>query len=106
MTDLVPYSFQSDLLPSPQGALLPGEAEGVYITLPPEMIETLAATFERWFVGRPEVAIVDVGTSDKQGLGFILMEWSECEIDPLFLAILREEELIVDYTAYGRALEG
>jgi hypothetical protein len=33
------------------------------------------------------------------------MEWIECEIDPLFLAILRDEETVGDYTVYGRTME-
>lgn len=60
----------------------------------------------RWFEGRLEVAIVDIGTSDKQGLGFVILEWRECEIDQLFLAILRDAPFVGDYTTYGRTLEG
>lgn len=30
----------------------------------------------------------------------------ECEMDPLFLALLREKELVTDDTVYGRTLEG
>src|SRR5436305_824135 len=68
-------------------------------------VEALIAKLARWFAGREEIDIVDVGVSDKQGLGFLIIEWLECEIDPLFLAILRDEEMVGDFTVYGRNLE-
>ena len=49
--------------------------------------------------------LVDTGLSDKVGLGYILLEWMECEIDQLFLAFLRDEESIADYTTYIHELE-
>jgi len=58
-----------------------------------------------WFAGRPEIDLVDTGTSDKAGLGDIILEWMEHEIDQLFLAILRDEEIVADYTVYIRDLE-
>ena len=104
---LIPHSFDS-LVEYPRSqplATLPGQAQGVYILLRPDVVDDIAAKISRWFAGREEIDIVDVGTSDKQGLGFILIEWLECIIDPLFLAILRDEELVGDYTVYGRTLE-
>jgi hypothetical protein len=85
---------------------LPGQAQGVYITLHPDHVDEISTRMQGWFRGREEVEIVDIGTSDKQGLGFLLIEWLEYEIDPLFLAILRDEDMIGDYTVYGRHLEG
>src|SRR5215469_14665890 len=82
----------------------PGQALGVYITLHPQALEDLVPQIEGWFRGWPHVCIIDVGTSDKQGLGFLLMEWMECEVDPLFLAILRDDEAVGDYTVYARNL--
>lgn len=118
MADLVPsgYSFngvtdypQTQRAISPQGQralAVPGQIQGIYITLHPEVLDDISEKMARWFQGRPEVDIVDVGTSDKRGLGFIIIEWIEYEIDPLFLAILHDEETVGDYTLYGRALEG
>lgn len=115
---IIPYSSSmertypsfSDMTEYPQFAApvitRPGQAQGLYITLHPDVVDETAAKLERWFADRPEVHIVDVGTSDKQGLGFVIMEWLECEIDQLFLAILNDEETVGDYTAYGRTLEG
>ncbi len=58
-----------------------------------------------WFAGRSEIDLVDTGTFDKAGLGDIILEWMEHEIDQLFLAILRDEEIVADYTVYIRDLE-
>ncbi len=77
----------------------------MYITLSPVVLNDISEKMAGWFAGRDEVVIVDVGVSDKQGLGFIMIEWMECEIDSLFLAILRDEEIVDDYTVYGRSLE-
>ena len=101
---LVPYSFNgiNEYPRSRQLPTIPGRAQGVYITLHPDVIDDIAKKITGWFAGREEVDIVDVGVSDKQGLGFIIIEWLECEIDQLFLAMLRDEELVGDYTVYGR----
>ncbi len=104
---VVPYSFNgiTEYPRSQQPPTIPGQAQGVYITLHPDVVDDIAAKIARWFAGREEIDIVDVGVSDKQGLGFVIIEWLEREIDPLFLAILRDEELVGDYTVYGRNLE-
>jgi hypothetical protein len=83
---------------------LPGRVQCVYILLHPDIVDTIAARFERWFAARPEVSIVDIGTSDKMSAGFICMEWREAEIDELFIAILDDDENIADYTLFGRPL--
>jgi hypothetical protein len=105
MDALVTYGFERDLLPATTGRILPGQVQGIYITLHPEVSEEIIRKIARWFEGRDGVVIVDHGTSDKQGFGFVLMEWIACEIDPLFLAILRDEEMVGDYTVYGRIME-
>jgi hypothetical protein len=106
-TESVSYPFDriTEYPRSQQVSSLPGQVQGVYIALSPESLDDTSERFAGWFLGREEVTLVDAGTSDKEGVGFLLMEWSECEIDPLFLAILREEEMIEDYTVYGRDLE-
>lgn len=106
-TELVPYSFDTDLLPSAQGGPLPPEIvrQGVHFTMSTEVYEMLLAKIEGWFAGRADVSLVDHGTTAKSGLGFIIMEWIGVEIDALFLAILRDEELIEDVTVYDRLAE-
>jgi hypothetical protein len=104
---IVPYSFNgiNEYPRSQQPPTIPGQAQGVYITLHPDVVDDISEKIAGWFAGREEVQIVDFGTSDKQGLGFIVIEWIECEVDQLFLAILRDEELVGDYAVYGRNLE-
>jgi len=104
MANIVPYSFNITTLPQvPQTAVLPGVAQGVYITIPGNY-DWVLDKITGWFRERNEVSLVDHGTSDKAGLGYILLEWWEQEIDPLFLAILRDEESVADYSVYMRDL--
>ena len=105
-TQVIPYSFTTGVVPIVQAQALPGMVQGVYITLHPDVLDDLSERMQRWFAGRSEIIVVDVGISDKQGLGFIILEWMECAIDPLFLAILQDAEMIGDYTTYGRSLRG
>lgn len=96
---LIPYD-RPYVAPEMQVAI--AGAQGVFLTLDADKLETTVATFERWFAGREDVLFVDYGTTDKTGLGFLIMEWTGYEIDPLFLSILDDADFIKDYTAYGR----
>ena len=103
--DIVPYSFSLAMLPpSPQTTLLPDQAQGVYITLTSTDYQFILNKIVGWFRDRDEVDLIDHGISDKVGLGYIILEWAECEVDRLFLDILRDEEIVADYTVYTRAL--
>ena len=101
---LVPFAgitqIPASRIPAP-----PGRVQGVSITLHPDALEIIAEKMAGWFHDWDDVQIVDVGVSDNVGLGFVLLAWIACEIDPLFLAILRDEEAVGDYTVYGRRLE-
>ena len=77
-------------------------AQGVFLTLEQGKLDTIVTTFQRWFAGRSDVLFVDYGTTDKQDLGFLMMEWLGYEIDPLFLSILDDADFIEDYTEYAR----
>ena len=89
--------------PAIQQPLASGEIQGVFFTISPDMpYEQLLAKIESWFDGRSEVVIVDYGTSDKLDLGYIMIEWLGYTVDDLFIAILRDEDLIEDYTVYTR----
>jgi hypothetical protein len=96
----VPETFQREGLPPTEVESLPGQVEGVFFTVEAEVHEPLIATIARWFEGRAEVRLVDYGMTDKQGWGYLMLEWDECRVDPLFLAILRDEETVIDYTVY------
>ena len=110
MADIVPlvpsFGGITDYPRQTQQPATPGQDNGIYITLHPEHLETILSMIMGWFAGRDEIDLVDHGVSDKAGLGFIILEWLECEIDTLFLAILRDEEMIADYTIYIHELEG
>ena len=104
---VIPYSFSgiAEYPHTTQQPLIPGQAQGVYIALHPDHLEGILSKIMGWFSGRPEIDLVDAGISDKAGLGYIILEWIEHEIDQLFLAILRDEELVADYTVYIHDLE-
>ncbi len=104
--NVVPYAFDTDIqyVPSAQPQTAPGQAQGVYIVVHPDNVDTIEEKFQQWFEARPEVEIVDLGTSEMQGIGFIILEWMECAVDPLFLSILRTEEFCGDYSTYIRTL--
>ena len=103
--DLVPYTFSgvTDYQRTPQ-VTLPGQAQGVYISLVSTDIQFILNKIIGWFRDRDEVELIDHGVSDKRELGYIILEWTQCEVDPLFLAIWRDEELVEDYTLYTRDL--
>ena len=107
-TPLIPSSFNTTaLLPHPEEhtPLAPGCVQGVMITLPAELCAPTFAQCTRWFADRDEVLWVDSGVSQKAEQGYIILEWDECEIDPLFLALLRDDEDIHDYLLYEREKE-
>lgn len=101
--NIVPYTFNAPVLPSQRAGECLGQAQGVYITIPGDY-QFILNKIVGWFSDRGEVELVDHGVSDKVGLGYIILEWMEYEIDPLFLAILRDEETVADYTVYMRDL--
>ncbi len=104
--NIVPYSFNNvtTLPQSPQqGRVLTGQVQGVYIMLSTDY-QFILNKIIGWFSDRDEVELIDHGTSDKVGLGYIILEWAECEIDQLFLSILRDEETVADYSVYTRDL--
>lgn len=103
---LIPYSFsRAPEYPYTQQLETPGQTQGVYISLHPDHYELILAKIIGWFAGRPEIDLVDTGVSDKFELGYIILEWIEHAIDQLFLAILRDEEIVADYIVYIRDLE-
>ena|SRR5712672_952159 len=105
MAQLVPYSFNSAALPETGPELVTDTIQGVHFTVPTEHREWILEKIESWFDGRNEIVLVDTGISSKQGLGYIILEWEYREIDRLFLAILRDDELVDDYCVYERSEE-
>jgi hypothetical protein len=101
---IVPYEPLNDIVVIPPcGQTQPGLIQGVFLTLDASHVDMLLAKFSQWFVDRPEVRYVDHGTTDKrEDLGYIILEWHDATVDPLFVAILHSEELIEDFTVYTR----
>ncbi|SRR5258708_8675434 len=103
MADIVPsYSFQSPDLPAPQAVAQPGMFQGVMFTISSDQLEWIINKIESWFDGRDEIILIDYGISDKKEIGTVILEWDGFEIDSLFIAILRDEELVIDYCVYNR----
>ncbi len=97
--ELVPYRGSR---PSVVVPLEEGRYQGVVISVAEEHADFVLGKIEAWFEERDEIIFVDHCTSAKQGLVYIILEWEEVQIDPLFLAILRDEEMIEDYGVYLR----
>ena len=107
MTDLVPYTFQTPALPAPerQTRLKKPGYYGVHFTFEQEHADFLQDKIAAWFRDRSEIILVDHGECRKTDLAFLVLEWDNCQIDPLFLRILQHEEMIDDYSTYFRAQE-
>ncbi|MBA2681799.1 MAG: hypothetical protein H0U76_25815 [Ktedonobacteraceae bacterium] len=102
---LAPFTFSSEVLPAPStDALEPGHYQAVHFRMPADQRPWYLEKIEVWFAGRDEVILVASGLS-VLGEGFIVMEWEECEIDPLFLKILEHEEAVTDICVYIRSEE-
>lgn len=105
-THLLPAFRTTDLLPPAGDALAtPGLVQGVVLTLPADLVEETVAQCFRWFADRDEITLIDQGISAKAEQGYLVLEWEGCEIDPLFLALLRDDEDILDYLLYERDTE-
>ncbi len=105
-TGLIPYSFNTPVLPAPQQVqVLPGRYQAIHFTtVSPDVLDLILSRIERWFEDRDEVILVDHGVSGS-GLGFMVMEWEECAIDPLFISILKHDDMIDDFSIYTRDME-
>lgn len=106
---LVPYNNQGFSLESwPQSDSVESQKpgwNGVHFCFDPDDLTFLVGKIQAWFAGRDEIIYVNDGDCEKQDLSFIVMEWENCEVDPLFLAILRDEQRIDSFSVYFRAAE-
>jgi cobalamin biosynthesis Co2+ chelatase CbiK len=102
------YTLKSTYLsPVPEDIeeLEEGFRQGVHFTFSPDDLKFMLTTVERWFKKRDDVILVGHGTTSKQELAYIMLEWDEHFIDPVFLDILLEEERIHDVTIYTHDME-
>lgn len=105
---MIPYSPGEMPITLPPAQLIPlarGEFAAVHIQVETPALEQFIATIEAWFDRREEVIFVSEGTSNKQDLGYVVLEWEECQPDPLFIRILETTDFIVDYSVYVRSEE-
>src|SRR5690242_1034951 len=75
--------------------------QDVHITLRHwDQLQARVASFEEHFATQPEeVTVLDWGTSCKLEQGYIVVEWSD-EADEAFLAQLKTDEEVMDYSVY------
>jgi len=97
-----PYTFQTDQIPISPTRELPGQYHTVHFTVTnPDNVQWILERLDQWFDDGDGVFLVADGTT-AQGLGFIILEWKECEIDPAFLVVLEYDENVDDYSVYLR----
>jgi len=101
MMDLIPYGA-SDFPVSATRPLRAGLYQGVHLTCLEENLDQLREFFMRIFEERNEIILVNWGATVKQGLGYIIIEWDGCEVDQMFLDMLRSEEMFLDFSLYIR----
>ncbi|GAC1661318.1 MAG: hypothetical protein PVS3B3_31860 [Ktedonobacteraceae bacterium] len=105
---MIPYTHGERPVTLPSSQLIPpapGEYQAVHITVEAAALDLFIATIGQWFDDREEVIFVGSGSTYKEGIGFITLEWEECRVDTLFLRILDTTDFIVDYAVYIRSEE-
>lgn len=99
------YTFATEMLPLSDTPELPeNQRQGVHFTVQANLLESIIETIDRWFEGFDTVVLVAQGTTRNE-LGYVIMEWDACEIDPEFKEVLENDEHIEDYTFYLRDKE-
>lgn len=93
-------------IPERERRKFPGQIHGVYIIVRPDRLNRVSEGFAWHFRRSKDARIVSADILDKAGIGLIVIEWIEYEVDPLFLMTLEEEEdKYIDYKLYQRKLE-
>jgi hypothetical protein len=97
------YTFQTKELPQEETPELPdGQLQGVHFTISdPEKLDAVLNRISSWYGDCDEVILVEHGTTAK-GLGFVILEWDGCEIDPPFLEVLQNTKAVEDFSVYIR----
>jgi hypothetical protein len=107
--EMIPYSPGGEMpIALPHAQLVPldfGEFAVVHICIEVQAQQQFIAMVEQWFDNREEVIFVGSGVSSKEEIGYVVLEWEECQPDTLFLRILDTTEFITDYSVYVRSEE-
>lgn len=80
--------------------------QDIHITFPLDQFHALLAAFEVQFEAQqPEVTVLDFGSSYKQAVGYLVLEWAD-EVDESFIHQLTADNTIGDFCVYipGRSL--
>lgn len=102
--DRLPLPGQANTEMEQSEQLQPGQFQAVHFFLAAQQLAWFISRIETWFEDRDEVILVGSGIS-AQEQGFIILEWEETTIDPLFLKILEYEESVLDICVYTRTEE-
>ena len=74
--------------------------QDIHITFPLDQLHALLAAFEaRFEAQRPDVMLLDFGSSYKQFVGYLVLEWAD-EVDESFIHQLTADNTIVDFSVY------
>lgn len=74
--------------------------QNVHITCRNDVLQSLVQDLEEQFAAlAEEVAVVDYGYTQKQGHGYVVIEWSD-EADEAFLEQLNGDSCVIDYCVY------
>ena len=75
--------------------------QDVHITISAwKRLQPMVEALEEQFAAQSgEVAVLDYGYTQKQGHGYIVVEWSD-ESDEAFLAQLQADERVLDYSVF------
>ncbi len=98
--DIIP-TWDLQRLPDEELSFVEGRTQGVHLTMNPDHLDWILNKIQAWFDGCDEVVLIGYGVTRKTVTGFVILEWEGYEINPLFLKILENEELIEDYGVYG-----
>lgn len=84
----------------------PGQVHGIYIVVRPDVFNRMVDGFAWTFQGSKVARLISANILDKAGIGLIVIEWIEYEVNPLFLIMLEEEsDKFIDYKLYQRKLD-
>ena len=92
------YTFNSDRIPTEGVNWTPGESQQVQFTCDPDHVSWITERLYQLFEGRDEVILVGSGLTEKLGLGFIMLQFDGCQMDPTFRRILETEQFIIDFS--------
>jgi len=82
--------------------LPPGTTQGVHIVVSSSDLQWLETMLDEWFAKREDVTLISQGELEKTEDAFLMLEWGQHTIDPLFAAILDHEDRIHAYSIYTR----